>query len=193
MKKRIVMFCCSLSFFCNAATASKPINKLEEASHFIGSGENKVSFDLGKIVLIFSEKPIVNLVPGEKKGSLEVKTFLFPLSMVSTQKAKKMVNSLNNSNSRHYKFYLEQVQTPIKGLKLTVSYNPMNVSLEEPRYFNTVRSSKAVEFRFHNRALVNEIKKRLNNPSQLAATKKKGLLLLTAVTGVKIPGLSVMA
>jgi len=205
-KRGLMLFVVCCTVFCIQAKMMKPINSLRKAYYYDGQGQTdngiqqgqadngvqQMSIDLGKIVLVFNKKPIMNLLPSRKKSMVHKKlSFFFPRSSVENVEAQKMVKVFNSMRNKHYVFHLQQVKSPIPGLMLSISYDSSKVSLEH-MLFDTIKSEKGILFTFHNQELLNILSKKQKGLVRVAAVKKKEQSLLTVDMAAMILGPSVV-
>ena len=210
IKKKVLLLiaaCCAV--FCIQAKTIKSINTLRKVFYYKGSGdtEKEMTLDLGKVVFIFSKKPIMNLLPSKKKSIMHKNMnlfpsqekitmhkkllFFFPRASVGNAEAEKMVKAFNSMHNKHYVLHLQQVKRPIPGLAFSITFDSNKVSFDHT-HFDTIKSEKGIVFTFHNQHLLNLLSKKQKGFVRVAAVKKKEQLLSTVDTVVKIPGLSVV-
>lgn len=110
--------------------------------------------ELGNIIFYFENAQVVNLLSTRLQGKWEESTYFFPMTTFSSEDSlKRMVHDLNHVRHPHYRCHLKAVETPIKGLRLTITYDPHFVSIA----FNTFRSlnlKEGIIFRFCNKSLL---------------------------------------
>jgi len=195
IKKKVLLLviaCCVI--FCIQAKAIKSINTLRKVFYYKGSGntEKDMNLNLGKVVLVFSKKPIMNLLPSQEKSTMHKKLlFFFPRSSIGNAEAERMVKAFNSMHNKHYVLRLQQVKRPISGLAFSIVFDSNKVSLDHT-LFETIKSEKGIVFTFHNQHLLNLLSKKQKGFVRVAAVKKKEQLLSTVGTEGKIPGLSVV-
>ena len=95
------------------------------------------SFLGDKIVCSFVGKPVCNLLPAPRgeyssTSSIGFKTeeFFLPLVEVKGEKGRRSVEQVNKNSELPYKIALSSVKTPVKGVKVSISYNKEKYALK---------------------------------------------------------------
>lgn len=171
------------TFYSVPLEAKAETNSLNKAFYYVGRAEMPgiigKNIDLGRFVLLFDQKPIVNILPHDQRVDQPEKLVVFfPYACVGKD-CKKMVEAFNAAKSKYYTFKLEQLEKPIAGLQLSIAYDPKKVGWDQRR-LETIKYDKGIEIRLHDRELLERIQKA---PAPRVATlvKKKQSLLIVGM------------
>ncbi len=110
------------------------------------------------VVCYFSQDPICNQLPQkptEKKSSQAI--FFLPRTSIASIEAKDMLKKLHQTKSNHYTISFQEVKTPIKGIKITLNYDPETIFYEY-QSFNAITGNKGMVFSLHNKNVLSKIK-----------------------------------
>jgi len=107
--------------------------------------------ELGSLTLYFSERPVINTLPGEKKSVNQV-VFFIPHVELKDAALKKTVAKMHRQTGAFH-ITLEEAQFPVKGMRLILSFDPVKVAYSYDT-FDSIGSSPGVVFTFYNRALI---------------------------------------
>jgi N-acetylmuramoyl-L-alanine amidase len=129
--------------------------------HRMISDHNLLShIELAKIVLYFDEEPVLkSSQPTSVKKDFQEITFFIPHSIIATQEAKQMVNQLNSTKQENYSASIYQVQNPVPGIEIKLTYDPQRVLITYDS-FDAITKAKSIEFRLLNKTLLDALKQK---------------------------------
>jgi len=178
MNRKLLLVGCGM-FLCSTCgidtVPSGIMNKLQKAFYYpADQSKNLVDIDLGRIVLLFSAQAQPNsyALKRIKQANQTKDVYLFPLTTIAGSECQKLVKNFNKSTHGDYTFRLRYVTGKTPGLELTLGYDSKKVSVE-PRLFDTINAFRGLEFRFYNKGLTQEIKKRFSSSRRVASHLKK--------------------
>lgn len=121
-----------------------------------------------KVVCYFDNKPLCNSLPKqdtfEKNGKQKIEFFL-PMAIIANNDARKMLQKVNNDAQReHYSINFAQEEKPVKGLKVSIEYDPNKIICDYTTC-DSISNQKSLVFNFHNKKGVEAIQ--LHNGSIL--------------------------
>lgn len=116
------------------------------------------NLELGNLVFYFDSKPVINFIPERDQKNINPdgktqKTFIFPYAQI---KDDKLIKKVNSETGKGYKLKVERVNTPIKGLKVTLLYDE-SVFLDY-KFFDSISGHKGIVFNFYNKNLIDKLK-----------------------------------
>lgn len=142
------------------------------------------------VVFYFSNKPIINYIPTNKKmhGNLEQKVFIFPKAIVDNKIYKKIARKIKKENNRDLHLQLKPIMRPIDGIKLVITYNPQKVMITY-KAAQAVSQYKAIVFSFQSKPF----KERMEHIQDailrtVLYKKKRGLLSIVDMEGSIMEG-----
>ncbi len=156
-------------------------NHLNKVYHHKGAPAHLTDQDLtiefGNLVFYFSHDPMVNLLPTAHKKEVHEKTFFFPMMKLSSKEVKKMVRTINAEQNGAYQIQIEEAEKPIKGIKLTINYDPEKVDIQYDR-FESISMQKGLVFRFFNKALLKKMSGKSKAMLRTAWHEKKNGIII---------------
>lgn len=134
------------------------------------AGDSQISIERAKIVLYFSEAPLVNLLSDvyEKPGAHKKITFFFPKATVANKDCWRMIEHVNGHKNGLYRILIDQVNQPIDGVRLAITYDPRKISFSNQgpssitHYgeFESIGSQKGIMFTLYNKEYLDAIKEK---------------------------------
>lgn len=114
-----------------------------------------------KVVCYFTKDPIFNKLPQktngtEKKKTLETMNLFLPMTMLESQDAKGMLKKIQGTHKNNYSIEFNEVTKPIKGIKITITYNPEKI-IYEYQLFDAITGNKGLVFTFHNKDVLSTL------------------------------------
>lgn len=113
------------------------------------------------IVCYFTEDPVCNKLPNKPRDSVtkqqETMIFFLPMTSVEGSEAKSMVKKLHATKKNGYTIAIQEVMTPIKGIKVTIVYDPNKIFCDY-QMFNAITGNKGLVFSFHNKEVLTKLK-----------------------------------
>ncbi len=115
------------------------------------------SIEFGNIIFYFEAAQRVDLLGVDKVGEHERRTFFFPLAQPKNEDVRGMVEALATVSNKGYQFKLEEVEKPLKGIRLVIQFDPtlMGITYET---LNSIDLKKGVVFRFNNKEFLNTLR-----------------------------------
>lgn len=159
-----------------------PPNQLLKVFHHRVETESNATplLELGKIVLSFSDEPVMDLLDSGASGSgaLWKKTFFFPLTEIATDECRQMLQTVaQNRAHSFYKISFENVEKPAKGLRFVVTYDHEKVGMT----YAVLESSgpnKRLIITFYDKDQIKRIKNAQDSVLRTAfQTQKPGVIL----------------
>jgi len=153
--KMMVFFVLFFSFCVNAVFS----NSLVRVAQDLGSGT---------ISLFFIKKPIINFIPIRHKDNETVfleKVFIFPKAEIKDLQ-------IEDFKGENYEIKIEQIKTPIEGIKLSIAYNTKKVSFDY-KFTESVNSYHAIVFSFYNEELMEKLRKNVDSVLRTACLNFK--------------------
>ena len=134
-----------------------------------------------KLVCYFTQDPVCNRLPSKSKEGSESKAvmqFFMPMT-VETAEAKTMIKKIQAQKKPYYSVTFDEVTKPIKGVALTIQYNPQKIVCNYEA-FDAINTHKGVIFSFHNKDLLQTLKLKTDSLLQCAyaSSSKKPCIIL---------------
>lgn len=135
--------------------ASSNINYLTKVYHHKGNVSDSV-------VCYFTQEPICNKLPAKPHDpndskQKEVMNFFVPMATLQGAEARTMVKKVNGAKKNGYQISLQEATTPIKGMKITIEYDPVKTVCDY-QTFNAITGDKGLVFSFHNKEVLTKLK-----------------------------------
>ena len=133
------------------------------------SGSAQISIEQARIVLYFSESPLVNLLSDEyEKSGYKKIIFFFPKATVADKSCWKMIHGINSHKNGLYRISVDQVKQPTDGVRLAITYDPKKISFSQEgpsqvtHYgeFESIGSQKGVMLTLYNKEHLDAIKEK---------------------------------
>lgn len=123
--------------------ASTAINALNKVWHHEGKLVDRIS-------CYFEHEPICNYIPEHhvSKNGRQVAKFLFPMAAIGTAECRQMVKAVNKEMT-HYRIAFEPVNAPVKGLALTIDYDPQAMGFEYETFTSIQRQPGIIIKLYH--------------------------------------------
>jgi N-acetylmuramoyl-L-alanine amidase len=133
--------------------------------------------ELGSLTLYFSERPVINTLPSEKKSVNQV-VFFIPHVELKDAALKKTVAKMHRQTGAFH-ITLEEAQFPVKGMRLILSFDPVKVAYSYDT-FDSISLSPGVVFTFYNRALIETLATKSADKGllRMACSEKKKTVVL---------------
>lgn len=135
--------------------ASTPRATLQTGECWAASDDT--ALQVGKVVLNFSENPMVHPLPSTIYTKKNDHVFFIPTADISDDQLRAITEVAKNNNNKWYSFSISREQKPIAGIKVVFTYDPEKVSLDH-QLFNTLGTQKGVMFRLYNKSMVDALK-----------------------------------
>ena len=117
-----------------------------------------------KIVLYFDKEPLCNQLPvrpGLKKSDTKIEvTLILPLVSIASD-AKHPIEKLNKLKHDGFSISITHVESPVKGVRILISYNPEMVTLDYSTC-DVISAQKALVISFHDKRTLEKIKQASN-------------------------------
>lgn len=141
------------------------------------AGDEK-RIELGSLILYFSERPVIHTLPHEKGIKSKV-IFFIPQVEIKDALLKKTVAKMHREQAGKFHIMLEEVKTPVRGMTLTLSFDPVKVAYSYDT-FDSIGLSPGVVFTFYNRALIETLKAKSADKGllRMACSEKKKTVVL---------------
>ena len=185
---------------CQASSVLAKYNQLVNVLHHKGkSSGNSVpaahsadamgSMELGNVVFYFAKKPRVSLLPIRDYGAKNVEkitqVFIFPYAEIRNNS---IVKQINGKHTDAYALKIEKIDTPVKGIRFSFTYNPQKVSFNYA-FFDAISNYKGVVFNFYNKNLLDKLNDNSdavlrtvsNRKQKMRRSKKKTIKLLCLI------------
>lgn len=161
MGRQKMGYCMVLMVIMSACTiigvddAPAPRTMLQTCEFWVNPDEN--GLQLGKVVMHFSENPMVNPLPSTLYTKKNDHIFFIPTADISDEQLRTIMETAKSNNNKWYSLSISREQKPIAGIKVVFSYDPALVSIDH-RLFNTLGTEKGVMFRLYNKPMVDALK-----------------------------------
>lgn len=120
------------------------------------SSKDDMSLEVGKVVLHFSEYPIVNSLPSMARGTHQ-HVFFIPAAGVASNEVRFIMQAARQNNNQWYKVSFSFEKKPIPGIKVVLIYDPEKVIMEHAS-FDTLGMHKGVCFTLYNKAMLDVLR-----------------------------------
>lgn len=155
----------------NAAPNQSSINQLNKIFHHQGIFGDK-------LICYFSRDPICNYLPERpeenKRENNQEQTIIFflPMTQIAGKETKDMIAKINNNKKDNYSVTFQEVNKPIKGIKITIVFNPKLIMCDYATC-DSISMQKGLVFSFHSIAVLEEIKMKTDRVLRYASYEKK--------------------
>ncbi|KKP35471.1 MAG: N-acetylmuramoyl-L-alanine amidase [candidate division TM6 bacterium GW2011_GWF2_32_72] len=112
-----------------------------------------------KVVCCFSGDAIYNLLPSveeDSKKNQKQLVFFFPMISIKNKDCKSQLEDLANMQQEGYKVKIEEVKTPVAGIKVFVTFNSEKVAFESEQV-GALGNSDRISFNFYKKNVLNAI------------------------------------
>ncbi len=137
-------------------------NELQRVfNHRLAVMPDLTTLDLGKVVLYFSQEPIVkkgDAVSSVQKNGYQEIVFTIPQVTSITSEAKQAIAALNMGKNPAYSVSIERTQKPVEGIEIKIIYDPKKVHIDYDLFDVIANKAKGLEFRFSNKSLLDILK-----------------------------------
>lgn len=117
-----------------------------------------------KIVLYFDKEPLCNQLPvrpGLKKSDTKIEiTLILPLVSIASE-AHRTIKKMNELRHHGFSISITHVDSPVKGVRVLISYNPEIVTLDYSTC-DVISAQKALVISFHDKRMLEKIKQASN-------------------------------
>lgn len=120
------------------------------------SSKDDMSLEVGRVVLHFSEYPIVNSLPSTKQGAHH-HVFFIPAAGIKNNDMRFIMQAARQNNNKWYKISLSFEKKPIPGIKIVLIYDPEKVIMEHSA-FDTLGLHKGVCFTLYNKSMLDALR-----------------------------------
>ncbi len=128
------------------------------------SGQLK-HLELGNLVFYFTPRsqPKVNVLQTNRIDSThEERVFFFPYADVSGRECKHMINRINKEDQA-YAIFIESVDQPIKGIRVSIRYNMNDIALAY-ELFESIGMQTGIVFRIYNKNILERLRGQMQLP-----------------------------
>jgi hypothetical protein len=180
MKRQKMEYCRVLVMImsvCNSigvGNVSAPKTMLETCQYWCAPDEN--ALQVGKVVLHFSENPMVHPLPSTIYSKKNDHIYFIPTADISDDQLRTITEVIKKNNNPWYSLSISREEKPIAGIKLIFSYDPQKVGIEH-QLFDTLGTQKGITFRLYNKSVIEAIKAKQNS-SLLRVTMLKPLSVI---------------
>jgi hypothetical protein len=152
----VIMSACNLM---SVENASAPRAMLQTCEYWAAPDEN--ALQVGKVVLNFSENPMVHPLPSTLYTKKNAHIFFIPTADVSDDQLRTIMEAVKKNNNPWYSLSISREEKPIAGIKVVFTYDAEKVSIEH-KLFDTLGTQKGVMFRLYNKPVIDAIKAKQN-------------------------------
>lgn len=129
-----------------------------------------------RIVCYFSQEPIFNRVAQKKNNheqkNTQVLTLFLPMTQIEGSDSRAMLKKVQEAHKKYYSIAFQEVAKPVKGIKVSIEYNPEKV-LHEYQLFDAITGNKGLVFTFHNKDVLVQLKNSTDPLLQYAQLNQK--------------------
>jgi len=118
---------------------------------------DETSLQVGKVVLHFSDNPMVHPLPSTIYTKKNDHIFFIPAADVSADQLRTILDVAKKNNNKWYSLSISLEQKPIAGIKIVFTCDPDKVSIEH-RLFDILGTEKGVLFRLYNKSMINALR-----------------------------------
>ena len=125
-----------------------------------------------KLVCYFTNDPICNRLPSkesDKEGQKTTLQFFMPMTVEGTE-AKTNIKKIQGVKHNAYSFTFNEVTKPIKGINLTITYDPKQIVCNYEA-FDAINTYKGIVFSFHNKEALQTLKFKTDGLLQYACNR----------------------
>lgn len=137
--------------------ATVRVNQLNKIFHHKGDAKDVSQLELGKLVFYFAHAPKLDIIPVSRAADRERRIFFFPYTNVKADKVEKMIDALNSLSGSQYNIRIETVDKPVKGVRLTLSYDPAKIGMSYDT-FDSISRQKGIVFHFYNKEILEQLR-----------------------------------
>jgi len=115
-------------------------------------------FELGKLILSFSNEPIIDLKNGlqaAESGTIE-RTFFFPSTIIQDPECTQMLKNIQSQQSPFYSIIFSTISKPVPGVQVIIRYDHDKVGLAYT-VLDAVGSQRRLIFTFYNKSMVKKV------------------------------------
>lgn len=158
---RPVVVCSIITILGHNFTVYASNNLLQTAFHHRvqATSQNKQDFfELGKLILSFSNEPVVDLKNGpqpEEKGAVE-RIFYFPATMIQDPECTQMLKNIQSQQSPFYSVKFNAAAKPVPGLQMIIRYDHDKVGLTYT-VLEAPGSQRRLILTFYNKLMVKKV------------------------------------
>jgi hypothetical protein len=170
----VLMVIMSAGSLMGLESASLPRTTLQTCQYW--AAPDDTALQVGKVVLNFSENPMVHPLPSTIYTKKNDHIFFIPTADVSDDQLRIIMEAVKKNNNPWYSLSISREEKPIAGIKVVFSYDADKVSIEH-KLFDTLGTQKGVMFRLYNKAMIDAIKAK-NHSSLLRVAMVKPLTVI---------------
>lgn len=126
--------------------------------HSAGKDDQAISIEKGNLIFYFEGDQRVDLLSIDKQADRESRTFFFPLVESKNKEVKQALHDLAAIANESYEIIIHEVEKPLKGIKLTIRFNPALIGMAYDA-FDSVNLKKGIVFRFYDRSVIEHLRK----------------------------------
>lgn len=136
-----------------------------------------------KIVCYFDKEPICNFLPERAGAPIKEQdnaTFFLPKAELGSPEVRKALAALNSDNARRYNVSIAQVDNPIKGIKIVITFDPQ-IFRCECETFNAITQEKGIVFALYDKKMLQDLHSKTDSLVRYAyndsSSKKKRIVV----------------
>lgn len=137
---------------------------------------DKAHIELAKLVFYFTSEPEIRneQVRGTDAKHAKLK-FFFP-GVGTAQEVAAMIAAANSTKTNKYKFQIQEVAKPSKGIELTISFDPEQIMIKHDT-FDAITKAKGVEFHIYNKQLLQDLQAKGTHVLRTSQAKKPMIII----------------
>lgn len=137
---------------------------------------DKAHIELAKLVLYFTSEPEIRNMqtPGADAKRAKLK-FFFP-GVSSSPEVAAMIEATNSTKTNKYKFQIQEIAKPSKGIELTISFDPEQIMIKHDT-FDAITKAKGVEFHIYNKQLLQDLQAKGTHVLRTSQAKKPTIII----------------
>jgi len=156
-----------LFLMCFYLQAQGNLNHITKIFHHEGTVSDNV-------VCYFSHEPLCNKLPNKpndhKNKNFDSLVFFLPMTLLQGPEVKAMAKKVHEKKREGYTINFNEVSLPIKGIKITIAYDPAKI-LCEYQTFDAITGNKGLVISFHNKQVLTKLKTSTDSLIQYAMNK----------------------
>lgn len=168
----LIMSACNIISVENSSSLKTVLEKCE-----CWSNPDNVALQVGKVVMHFTENPMIHPLPSTIYSRKNDHIFFIPTADVSDNQLRAIMDALKKNNNQWYSLSISREKKPIAGIKVIFSYDPQKVSIDHT-LFDTLGTQKGIVFRLYNKSVIDAIKIKQNSSLLRVAMLKPSTLIV---------------
>lgn len=154
MKKLLILGALLL----NGLIWAKESNQLQKVFlHTLEPNQSdKAHIELAKLVFYFASEPEIRNEQARGADAKQAKLKFFFPGVGIAQDVAAMIDGANGAKTNKYKFHIQEVAKPSKGIELTITFDPDQIMIKHDT-FDAITRAKGVEFHIYNKQLLQDL------------------------------------